>query len=61
MCIGVNGSRAEVAKGCELPRGCWELNLGPLEEQPVALNHCAISPAPQTMLSKSLKTGMTWN
>jgi hypothetical protein len=25
---------------CELPHGCWELNLGPLEEQ------LAISPAP---------------
>jgi hypothetical protein len=22
---------------CELPYGCWELNLGPLEEQPVLL------------------------
>ena len=23
--------------GCKLPHGCWELNLGPLEEQPVLL------------------------
>ena len=23
--------------GCELPRGCWELNSGPLEKQPVLL------------------------
>lgn len=22
---------------CELPHGCWRLNLGPLEEQPVLL------------------------
>ena len=21
--------------GCEPPHGCWELNLGPLQEQPV--------------------------
>jgi hypothetical protein len=24
--------------GCEPPCGCWELNLGPLEEQSVLLN-----------------------
>jgi hypothetical protein len=24
--------------GCELPCGCWELNPGPLEEQPVLLS-----------------------
>jgi hypothetical protein len=23
--------------GCELPCGCWELNSGPLEEQPMLL------------------------
>ena len=23
---------------CELPYGCWELNLGPLEEHPVQLS-----------------------
>ena len=23
--------------GCELPCGCWELNPGPLEDQPVLL------------------------
>ena len=26
-----------VTDGCELPCGCWELNLSPLEEQPVLL------------------------
>jgi hypothetical protein len=26
-----------ITDGCEPPRGCWELNLGPLEEQPVLL------------------------
>ena len=27
----------EVTDGHELPSGCWELNLDPLEEQPVHL------------------------
>jgi hypothetical protein len=26
-----------VTDGCELPCGCWKLNPGPLEEQPVLL------------------------
>jgi hypothetical protein len=26
-----------VTGGCEPPWGCWELNTGPLEEQPVLL------------------------
>ena len=26
-----------ITDGCEPPYGCWELNLGPLEEQPVLL------------------------
>ena len=26
-----------ITDGCELPCGCWELNPGPLEEQPVLL------------------------
>ena len=26
-----------VTDSCELPYGCWELNSGPLEEQPVLL------------------------
>jgi hypothetical protein len=29
----------------ELSCGCWELNEGSLEEQPVLLNHGTISPA----------------
>lgn len=35
---------------CELPSGSWELNQGPQEEQPMLLNHQAISPAPQIQL-----------
>lgn len=30
--VGVPGTR--VIDGSELPRGCWELNPSPLEEQP---------------------------
>lgn len=30
-------SRPGVTEGCELPCGCWELNPGPLQEQPVLL------------------------
>ena len=36
--------------GCEPPRGCWELNSGPLKEQ--CSNCWAISPAP-LMVSKN--------
>jgi hypothetical protein len=28
-------SETGVTDACELPGGCWELNLGPLEPQPV--------------------------
>jgi hypothetical protein len=31
---GVTSPRTGVKKGCELPCGCWEVNLGPLEEKP---------------------------
>ena len=34
-----------ITDDCEPPRGCWELNSGPLEEQPVLLTSWAISPA----------------
>jgi hypothetical protein len=34
---GVGFHGIGVADSCELPCGCWELNLGPLEEQPVFL------------------------
>jgi hypothetical protein len=27
-----------ITDGCEPPCGCWELNSGPLEEQPVLLS-----------------------
>jgi hypothetical protein len=34
---GARSPGTEVTDSCELPCGCWELNLGPLEEQPVLL------------------------
>jgi len=44
-CIGSSG----VTDSYELPCGCWELNLGPLEEQPVLLT-TEPSPAPFHLL-----------
>lgn len=36
---------------CELPWECWELNLGPLEEEPVsALNHQATFSVPSSRI-----------
>ena len=31
------GAPSLIIDGCEPPSGCWELNSGPLEEQPVPL------------------------
>lgn len=39
----VLGSLEVYLRWCELPYGCWELHLGPLEEQPVLSG--AVSPA----------------
>ena len=35
--MGIGALELEFTDSCELPRGCWELNLGPLEEQSVLL------------------------
>lgn len=37
MNTGSHGAGTRVADDCELPGGSWELNVGPLEEQPVLL------------------------
>jgi hypothetical protein len=37
LCESVRFPRGGDRGTCELPHGCWELNLGPLEEQPVLL------------------------
>jgi len=34
---GVRASGTGVIDSCELPCGCWDLNLGLLEEQPALL------------------------
>jgi hypothetical protein len=34
---GIRPAGTVVTGNCELPFGCWELNSGPLEEQPVLL------------------------
>jgi hypothetical protein len=31
------GSSGTISDSCEAPRGCWKLNSGPLQEQPVLL------------------------
>jgi hypothetical protein len=33
-----SGHQIPFTDGCELPRGCWELNLEPLEEQSVTIS-----------------------
>jgi hypothetical protein len=35
LCEGVRSPGTGIIDNCELPCGCWELNPGPLEEQPV--------------------------
>jgi hypothetical protein len=32
-----SGVSCELVVSCELPYGCWELNPGPLQEQPMLL------------------------
>ena len=38
LCEGVGSPRTRIIHSCELPCGCWELNPGPLEEQPMLIN-----------------------
>ena len=44
--IGHQIPRTGITDGGELPRGVWEINLGPLEEQPV-LSPAEPSPQPR--------------
>lgn len=37
LCVGVGSPGTKVTSRCEVPFGCWKLNPGPLEEQPVLL------------------------
>ena len=45
-----DSSRMRVRDGCQLPCWCWELNPGPLQEQPVLL-----TTEPSLHLSKIIK------
>lgn len=47
--VGLPGT--EVTKGCELPYGCWEVNLGSLQEQHVLLTTRLISLASYSTLT----------
>jgi len=52
-----------ITDGCEPPCGCWELNSGPLEEQPVLLTtEPSLQPLPsffQCQVSK-VSVGVFW-
>jgi hypothetical protein len=56
---GAGSPKTGVTESCELPGGCWELNPGPLETQPVLLT---IGPflLPDHMLSKKPKTSLAF-
>jgi hypothetical protein len=45
-----------VTDGCEPPCDCWELNSGPLEEQPVLLTNEPSLQPPHLLLSNQRKT-----
>jgi len=49
----IRSSRTGVSGGCEPPHGCWELNPGPLEEQPVLLTtDPSLQPKPGISLAR---------
>ena len=51
VCKGVRFPGTGVSDSCVLPRGCWQLNLSPLEEQSVLLT---TEPSPQPKIKYSL-------
>lgn len=44
MHICVRSPETGITDSCELPSGCWDLNLGPLEEQPMLLTAVYAAP-----------------
>ncbi|CAO2635553.1 hypothetical protein LEMLEM_LOCUS23157, partial [Lemmus lemmus] len=44
-----------ITDGCEPPYGCWKLNSGPLEEQPVLLTTEHLSSPQIDFFKKSFK------
>jgi hypothetical protein len=52
------GHQILITDGCEPPYGCWELNLGPLEEQSALLT-AEPSPQPSVLHLDQQATEMT--
>lgn len=51
---------ADIQTACELSRGCWQLNPGLQKSSQCSLtNEWPISPAPTTVVFKSLSQGLT--
>ena len=53
LCKGSTSPGTAVTDKCELPCGCWELNPGPLEEQPLLLTSELSLPALRVRFLKS--------
>jgi hypothetical protein len=51
-CECVRSLGTGVTDSCELEFGCWELNLGPLEEQRVLFTKPSLQPTSELILSK---------
>jgi hypothetical protein len=48
--------------GCELPCGCWELNLGPMQELQVFLTaELSLQPLMYILLVESMDVESEWN
>lgn len=56
LCEGVGSPETVNTDSCELPCGCWELNPGPLEEQPGLLRaEPSLQPPPKILLPQKDK------
>lgn len=49
---GVRSPGTRVIDSCEQPCGSWEMNMGPLQEQPVILTLLNLSLQPKTKVFK---------
>ena len=56
LCEDVGYSRTGVTDSCEPPCGCWNLNPGPLEEQPMLLLELSLQP--RNVLNKNCSMKM---
>lgn len=56
LCEGVGSPEAVSTDSCELSCGCWELNPGPLEEQPgLSAAEPSLQPLPKILLPQKDK------